>query len=294
MVKHTSSFYPPRARWYSRGFFRLGQEARRTLHLESIRLPGGLSLGALLLSLVVPGFAFFALGRRSAGWMFLAAYGTLAGIFLAALGFLAGSIAYGLLISIHAAGIVYLEDRWLKDCRFGARLALAFCTLFAVWALGYAPLTGWAERHWFMPLRLGDHVLVVNCAVAPGTLQRGDWVAYRIPDNLSAGPHEGGVYITGGLGMDRALALPGDRVSFTRQAVLVNGRSFPRAPRMPVEGELVVPEKVWFIWPSFGISGHGQVAESAISALLQQAAMVKQGQIIGRPFQHWFGRRQKP
>jgi hypothetical protein len=59
---------------------------------------------------------------------------------------------------------------------------------------------------------------------------------------------------------------------------------------MPRSGELTVPEKHWFIWPSFSISGQGN--EGRISELMMGAAMVAQDQFSGKPFNRWFWRKQ--
>ena len=68
-----SDYYPQRARWYSRAFYPWFA-LRRGLHMESIRLPSRLSMAQFVLSLIVPGYAFFANGRRVLGWAFLAVY----------------------------------------------------------------------------------------------------------------------------------------------------------------------------------------------------------------------------
>ena len=217
-----------------------------------------------------------------------------AGVFIVALGYPVGSAAYGLAISLHAMSIVLLEGLWLKNARFGTKLSATMLTLFAVWALMYAPLVRLAERHWVMPLRVGNRVMIVQKGVAPQSIKRGDWLAYEIPPGHAPGAQAQYVHLGAGFGIDPVLGLPGDRVCFTPQGVLVNDQPFPRAPRMPTEGELVVPKKVWFIWPSLDIEVRGRVPEANISATLQRTAMVTQEQIIGRPFKHWFGRRQWP
>jgi len=50
-----------------------------------------------------------AVRRRLLGWLCLAAWLLTAVFFVGALGFTSGSVAYGLLISFHAASIVFLE-----------------------------------------------------------------------------------------------------------------------------------------------------------------------------------------
>ena len=290
----SSRYYPPRARWYSRAYFGLWRCVHRYVFLERFLPPGTLSPASLVLSLVLPGYAFFLLRRRLLGWLFGAGHVIAALVFLVALGFPAASVCYGLLISIHATSIVFLEGVWLKESGFGVRLAAAFCTLFAVWGLVYAPLVGYAEHHWFMPLRLGQRVLIIQPGVAPRAIKRGDWLAYQIQGDWGTGDHNNRVYLESGIGVDPVLGLPGDQLSFTEKAVWVNGAAFPLAPHMPTQGELVVPQKVWFIWPSLDISGHGHVTEANISATMQQTAMVTQKQIVGRPFRSWCGRHQWP
>src|SRR5262245_29311040 len=105
----TSSYYPPRARWYTSLFFNASKPLRRQFHLEKIRLPGGLSAGRFCLSLLVPGFAFYACGQLLLGGLLFAGHLLAALIFIAALGFFAANVAYGLMIAVHATSIVYLE-----------------------------------------------------------------------------------------------------------------------------------------------------------------------------------------
>lgn len=288
------AYYPPRARWYTALLFRSGQQICRRAGLDKLHLTGELSWPGLFVSLVVPGFSFFIFGRRLLGWVFLPAYCLAGLVFVAALGFTAGSIAYGIMISLHATSIVFLEGYWLRDSGFGLRVSLALGTLVAVWALIYAPLVHFTENHWLFPVRLDGRVLLVHRGVSPAALQRGDLVVYRIGEQDSWSEARGSVILRSGLAIDPVLGLPGDLIRFTPQGVRVNTQSFPYQPYMPTAGELVVPEKVWFIWPSLAITVRGGVAAANITATLQRAALVTQTNIIGRPSHYWFGRRQWP
>ena len=61
---------------------------------------------------------------------------------------------------------------------------------------------------------------------------------------------------------------------------------------MPQGGDLIVPEKKWFIWPELGISGHGNAGEAVISATMLQLATVPEDRFVGKPFKRWFWRKQ--
>jgi hypothetical protein len=262
------------------------------MRIEGLHYHGPLPLPQLLLCLVIPGLSLLLLGRRTLGLAFVAVYFAGAAAFVAGLGFVAGDIGYGIVISIHATSICFLEAHWLKDSSFNTRLALAFCTLVAVWGLIYAPLVHLVESRWIVPMRFGNHVMIVQRGVNVRSLKRGDWVAFKLASNRF-GDHEDRVVVDGGMVLDRVVALPGDHVEFATNAVIVNGVAVPAQRLMPENGELVLPENVWFIWPNLDIYRHGAAAFN-ITATLQDAAMVKEKQIVGRAFKSWCGRSQLP
>jgi hypothetical protein len=266
---------------------------RRWAHLDGLRICDRISPGDLLLSIAVPGFAFFALGRRAIGWPVLGVY-VLAGlVFIVALGYLAGSIAFGLMISAHATSLLFLEGLWLGSSRFRAKMVAAVCTLLAVLAC-YSQVVTVVQRHWLMPLRIGERVVIIRNGIHPSSIKRGDWVAYEISEERAAAAHVGAVYLQSGVGLDPVLALPGDRVRFTREGLFVNDHREMASSRVPRQGELVVPEKVWFIWPRLVANMHGGVSESDMSAAMQQIALVPESQIVGKAFKRWFFRTQSP
>src|SRR5438445_2296603 len=128
-----------------------------------------------------------------------------------------------------------------------------------------------------MPLRVRDQVVVVSRGIASISVKRGDWVAYEI-----SGAGGQGLYLQAGFGVERVLAVAGDHVRFTREAVFVNERPFPLAPHMPTESEFVVPEKMRFIWPTIDVT-RGAATQASVTAAMQQVAMVPEHQIIGKP-----------
>ena len=267
---------------------------RRGASFGAIDSPPRLSVLGLVLSLVVPGFSFFVCGRPLLGCIFTLSYWVSAFLFAAALGYQVGSIAYGLMISVHASSIFFVEAQWLHGSRFRTRLGLALCTLFAVWALIYAPALNFTERNWLLPMRIGNRVLVIRRGVQPETLRRGEWIAYEIRGGSNRGTGEARLYVSAGLGVDPILGLPGDHIRFTRKVVLANGQPFPLQPHMPTQGEWSVPQKVWFVWPSLAINWRGGVPESDIVATMESIAAVGPDRMIGRAFKHWFWRQQWP
>jgi hypothetical protein len=61
---------------------------------------------------------------------------------------------------------------------------------------------------------------------------------------------------------------------------------------MPSDGEWVVPENHWLIWPNLDISGHGNVGEARISSAMMNLASVNEDQFLGKPLARWFWRKQ--
>lgn len=238
-----------------------------------------------LLALLIPGFSFIAHDRRVLGRMILAGYGLAGPVFLAGFGYRIGSLALGLMIAAHATSIVYLEGRWLAGSEFRTRFGLAILTLIALWGLVYLPIIHLLERHWCMPMRIGGNVIIVQPAVSADSIRRGDLIAWRIHEENAPG-----VFIQSGLSIDPVLAVAGDEVEFTKEALLVNGKPLSRAPHMPVAGSFVVAEKTWFVWPRLGTNGRGDGGEAALSSAMQRTATVSEKQLVGKPFKRWFGR----
>jgi hypothetical protein len=289
----TSPYYPPRARWYS-WFFYLWFPFRRVLHLEKIHLPRGYSFSQFVLSLVLPGYACIANGRHVLGRAFMGVYFFSALVFAVALGYQLGNVGYGLMISAHASSLIFLESHWLRNSSFQLRFGLAVVTLLALWLGVYSPVVDFAQRHWLMPLQVKGEVVIVRRALSPGHIQRGDRVMYRLPESETGEAHQAGgaVWVRGGYGFGPVLALAGDRVEFSTNSYSVNGVSQPLLPYMPTTGDVTVAEKQWFVWPEFDINGHGNVNGANITAVMLQLATVSENQFVGRPFKHWFGRRQ--
>ena len=288
--KIESPFYPPRARWWGRLFFLPWFRLEHALHLDKIHLPDGFALHQFILSLFLLGYAFFVQGRRTLGWVFIGVYIFSVSLFIVALGYELGSLGFGLMVSAHASGIIFLEGRWLRSqTRFGFRIALAIATLISVWLAVYWPATSFVQAHWIMPVRMRGNVVIIHRLTPPAQVRQGDWVVFLLPEYYTG---EGGVWVQAGFRGGAVLAAAGDKMVFSTNNFSVNGVERPRLPYMPVKGGLVVPEKHWFVWPELAIRP-GAVSEEFLSPIMLQMATVSEAQFAGRPFQHWFGRKQK-
>jgi hypothetical protein len=208
-------------------------------------------------------------------------------LFFAEIGHLAGNVAFGLLLSVHGTGIIYLFEPWLAGARFRTRILLSMALLLALGGFLYLPARDLMETRWLAPLRVKDRVVVIEKFGQMPIVKRNDWIAYSLPENT-----DHAVYVEAGIGLGPVLAVAGDRVRFTEAAFEVNGAPQPRLAHMPETGELIVPEQHWFVWPDFAISGHGNVAGATLSTALLQMATISEQQFAGKPFKRWFWRRQ--
>jgi hypothetical protein len=288
-----SPFYPPRARWWS-GLFYPWFWFLRALNLEQIHCPRGFNAGQTLLSLFVPGVSFIALSRRLLGFSVLGIYYLCVPVFVIRLGFPEGNFAYGLMLAAHATSVFYLLSHWLGKIEAVNKLFLAAGSLFIVWMMLYFPIVHFFESHYAVPLRVQDRVVVMHPRVMPDELRRGDHIMFKLEENEIGRAHGGGaVWVRAGIGWGPVLGLPGDQITFSTNKFAVNGVWQANLPHMPANGGLVLPTNVWFVWPEFGISSHGNVTEANISALILQLSTVSATQMTGRPFVTWFGRKQK-
>jgi len=255
--------------------------------LDRIHLPTGMATRAFVAGLLIPGYAFVARQERLIGRFVMLSYGLLAAVFVLWLGYPVANVAFGLMLSIHVSSVIFLLNPWFVEARLAFRFATGLTLLFLIGGGLYAPLRRQVESRWLLPLRINEKVVIVQTFSSPATVRRGDWVAYSLEDDRGTG-----LNVRAGLGLRPVLARAGDWVRFTPETFEVNGVAAPRLRHMPTTGEVIVPEKNWFIWPEFAISNRGNTGEAAISATLLRLATVSQDQFVGKPFKRWFWRRQ--
>ena len=290
----SSPYYPPRAGWAS-PLLGIIDRIRRRLGLDAILFPQGINTGAMVLGFFIPGLAVYFRWPGLIGRAALIFAGFLLLTFMIELGRPAGSLAFGMLLSMHTTGFVtYCTP--LFGASLPRRLLLTVLTGVALGLLVYMPARTLLQRKMLMPLQVRGQVVIVHPIFSPGTIRSGDWIAYNISNNHDR--EEGGVYILAGIGfhpglsLGPVLAMAGDRVEFSKTTFSVNGVMHPKLPHMPLIGGLIVPPMRWFIWPDMMVSEHGNVANAAISSTLLSMALVRKEQLAGQPFQRWFWHRQ--
>jgi hypothetical protein len=280
-VARRSAFYPQRANRFTASVEWLKRTVKSMRH-ESAPLPERVSFVEFIVSVLVPGFGFWFRRRGIAGVLALSASAILSLMFLIWLGRPTANIAFGLLMSLHSSGLLYLCEPWLAH---RSRLYRVWASFAGMGLLALAldiPARSYFQNQWFMPLQVKGQVVIVK---VDRSLPRraGEWMAYSL-----AGKYDNHVLLQGGYGLRPVWGLAGEQVVFTGNSCGVEGRQYPRMTHMPSDGSEVVPKGRFFAWPEFDISGHGAVTESDIAQMLVRISMVPQENIIGRPFRRWF------
>jgi len=231
--------------------------------------------------------SFHVAGWRKVGQCLFAGWLAALVVYVVALGLPAANGAFMVLIMIHAASVSQRLQPWLSQHRLFAQLAVGLLVFLAVSLFVYAPARQGFERYVATPLPTSAGVVVVNPRAPLASIQRGDWLGYRI-----AGRYAAGIRVQSGFGFGPVLAVPGDRVEFTANGCQVNGRILPRRAHMPRTGELALGPKQWLVWPEVEVSSHG-VGEDVVVAAMLETALVDQADLAGRPYARWFFRKQR-
>ena len=242
----------------------------------------------MLCGLTLPGCAFALTGwpRLAQGIQIGWVLGGFA--FFAALGHVVADVIFGLLIAAHVASLFHLLTFLAAEPGLRARLIFGASSWIVIGLCIYFPLRSLMLEHWLVPLRTNDGVVIVNRAHSFIRLQRGDYIAYEI-----AGQGARTVNIGGGFGLGDVIGRPGDKVRITPRLVFVNGQPQLRRPHMPRTVEFTLAEKQWFVWPQLAIRNNNRaITEADIAAAWLRTGMIYEGQIVGRPYRRWFGRRQ--
>jgi hypothetical protein len=290
--EEASAFYPPRARWYS-SFIHLGYAWRRRMALDRLVMPQDLRLDELIAGFLVPGLAVWLRGPRIWGQAALAGSAALCLVFMIWMGYPVANLAMGLLISLHSSGFVYYWRPVLAKKSFRCRLGFSILSSMVIGLLLYTPGRILMQEYLLMPLRMNDQVFVVQRISRARYVQQGDRVAYALHEVREGEGEEGGaVQAHAGMGIGPVLAVSGDQIEFSTSTFSVNGVSYAALPYMPHSGALTVPENHWLIWPRLDMSREGHVRDVMIGDAFLELASVSHTQYLGRPFHHWFWRKQ--
>jgi hypothetical protein len=284
-----SAYYPPRAGRLGR--FR--STARTLLRripfdaFERLRLPRGFSFRKFSLALALPGYVFLVVRQVRAGQILMGAYALLFLVAVVWIGSGAAALAFGLLVALHGASWARLIEVWLPGAGWKQRLLLTLCATLLVATLCYRPAQRFIQHHWVAPLRLGNQTLLVNPA-RPPSLRPGVAAVIRVEPDGAAG-----LMVLRGFVVAEILGQPGDRIQFADGWYRVNDLIRPALTHMPIQGEWIVPENHWFIWPFSSMGIQGRVAEAdpaAVQTVLRRLALVPWSSVAGRPLRWWFWR----
>lgn len=281
-----SPYYPRRAPWYAplrEGICALLAATR----LNRLRPPGELGWGDFAGGLLLPGHAFAVRRRPRLGRWLVVAWGVLMLVAIAGLGQPWATPVFGVLIGLHATSALHLLTPWLAECRPVHRLMLSVLLVGALVTVVYLPVERVLERHVCLPLEADGRVIIVRPGGDPATVRRGEWVAWRLDPYVRAG-----LVIHGGLELTTVLGVAGDLIEFAPGSFRVNGVKQPSLPDMPAEGTLQVPEDFFFLWPQLATLREMNMPRERIEAARLDIAIVPHAQFVGRPYAHWFFRRQ--
>jgi hypothetical protein len=93
--------------------------------------------------------------------------------------------------------------------------------------------------------------------------------------------------------MGEVRARGGETVAFSAQGGRAGQRQFLARPLMPTDGEWMVPENHWFIWPESGMELRGNAAAGTAAArtlAMIDISFVPESRLVGRALRRWFWR----
>ncbi len=281
-----SLYYPPRARWHAR-FISLAKALFRRIPFHWLRYADGCDFKNVAAALALPGYVFLMLRRPRLGQIVIGAYAFLFLVALVWLGSSVASIAFGLMVALHAVSWASLFEYWLHPEGWTKRLLVALLAALMLAILLYLPAQRFIQSHLVMPLRINNRTLLV----APGnghSLARGESAVFRVDSVAERGLRVGTGYVVAEI-----LGQPGDRIYFQKGFYRVNDSVHPSLPLMPASGDWTVPENHWFTWPFSAIQIRGNLnAIDPVTAhtVLQGLSLVPVSHVVGRPLHWWFWR----
>ncbi|MGI9242683.1 MAG: hypothetical protein ACR2RV_17940 [Verrucomicrobiales bacterium] len=281
------AYYPRRAghfSWLWYRWFRLKQ-VRLWKRVVSAEYLGDTEQ---LLSLLLPGYVFIALGYRRFGVSILIGFFVAALVSLAAIGLPLATLCYCFMLSAQSMSIQRLLVVRARGARGSVqRICLALVLVIGLGALVYAPLYQFVRSYIVTPLHTRDGIILVNPRSGADRVQKGDGIAYGIDAESGDGYHvrEGVLY-------GSVLASEGDRIEFASDHYEINGTSHVSKRWMPSEGELTVEPGFWFVWAHLMVQNDPGNDIDVPALILSRTAIVPRERFIGILYRNWFGRNQ--
>jgi hypothetical protein len=223
------------------------------------------SVAPLLWRLVIPGWPQFYAGQFWQGWFFLLSFLLCLAAAALCVGTDRGSIFLGSAFLVHQTALLDLFHQHLPDTSVGARIRRSLVGVVLLALIVWLPVCMLMARiarpmtieQSVGPLERGDVVLVNHST----PLRRGAIVVFYQPEGTFPagtmevrGHREVVRFVTGGIAVDRILALGGDFVDWEYGRMMVNGAPSPWLPLNPIDRpatlRLTVPQGHVLIIPS--------------------------------------------
>ncbi len=169
-----SPYYPPRATWFS-PLRRWALAVRKIRAVDRLMTAEEVTLGGLVAAFLIPGLGIMLGGRGELGQAAMGVCALCVVVFVATVGYAVATVAFTLVLAIHAVGFLYYARPALEGAEWPNRVVVAVGASGALLGAIYLPLRDYSETHWFMPVQRGHQVVVIHARPNPGSVKPGDW-----------------------------------------------------------------------------------------------------------------------
>jgi hypothetical protein len=286
-MDNASPFAPPRA-GRAAGFWRAWFRVCRNLRPVVLRIPPNLRLPPQpwmpFAVVCVPLLGLYHSRLRAFAGIAAGLYGLFCFVALGAYGQFLGSIAFGLTIAIHAAGVVAYLDAKAPAENVIHRIVRQLFVVLAV-SLLVPVFVGRVLDRVVIPVAGPDGTLLINPFARSQPLLTGEIVAYKMES-----AREQGFTLAEGVYLGRVLGGPGNEIVFATGFYSLNGIDRPALPHMPVTGRYKTEVGQSIVWPTVFFA-YGNFSGRTFPV---HRAVVDDSALVGRPYKRWFWRTQSP
>jgi hypothetical protein len=250
-----------------------------------------------ILRCIIPGLPQMRMGQGILGRCILVAWLLVVLAALVLAGGTAGWFLYALALCLHSMGIGLALSSRLASRSTRQRVVAGLAVFACLQMLVYWPAL-YLAGGFVVPVRVfqiqdaalvrnGDTLLRQGYFLRTGNYRYGELVMYSI--GQQSGP---GYHLEEGVGLDRIVGLPGDRVTLRGGVLLVNGRVPPaqHRPLMPpaelsANIDIQAGPDEYVILPSLlAFSRHGNISPTMVNNLYNSVSRVKHGAVLGKIF----------